>query len=192
MLGFKDASIYPLKAPNLKKARALARGHLRSRKAVLYVPSIPVGTAQAQILAFDLKKIGLSVQVKSFPPPLLFQKLATSGEPFDIGWIGWALPGDRDPGLFLDSLFDGRTIGQPGFGNYSYFNSPKYNGLLGSDEKLAGPARYRAFAALDDDISRNAAPAIPYAYDNTMNLVSSRTGCAVFNPYLDLAAVCLK
>jgi len=192
MLGFKDASIYPLKAPNLKKARALARGHLRSRKAVLYVPSIPVGTAQAQILAFDLKKIGLSVQVRSFPPPLLFEKLGTVGEPFDIGWIGWSPSADRDPGDFLDGQFDGRTIGQAGSSDWSYLDSPKYNALLARDSRLTGPARYRAFGALDADISRNAAPGIPFAYDNTMNLVSSRTGCAVFNPYLDLAAVCLK
>jgi peptide/nickel transport system substrate-binding protein len=192
MLGFKDASIYPLKAPNLKKARKLARGHTRAGKAVLYVPTLPSASAQAQILSFDLKKIGINVEVKAFPPLLLFDKLATRGEPFDIGWIGWAIPGDRDGAFFLDSLFDGRTIGQPGFGNYSYFNSAKYNTLLQRDERLTGPARARAFGALDADISRNAAPAIPYAYDNTMNLVSSRTGCAVFNPYLDLAAVCLK
>lgn len=192
MLGFEDASIYPLKAPNLKKARALAKGHTRSGKAVLYVPSNPLGNAQAQILSFDLKKIGLTVVVKSFPPPLLFQKEGTPGEPFDIGLVGWTLPGDRDPGLFLDGLFDGRTIGQPGFSNWSYFDSPRYNRLLQRDEKLTGATRNRAWGALDVDISKNAAPGIPYAYDNTMNLVSSRAGCLVFNPYLDLAAVCLK
>ena len=41
-------------------------------------------------------------------------------------------------------------------------------------------------------ISRDAAPAIPYAYDNALTLVSARTGCVIVNPYLDLAAVCLK
>jgi ABC-type transport system substrate-binding protein len=178
MLGFKDQRIYPLKAPKLKKARALSRGHLRSGKAVLYVPSTPLGSAQGQILVFDLKKIGITVDVKSFPPPLMFQKLGTVGEPFDIGWIGWAQAGDRDPGGFLGGLFDGRAIGQPDNGNWSYFDSSRYNRLLDRASKLTGPARYRAYGALDVDISRNAAPAIPFAYDNTMN--SSRRAPAAW------------
>jgi peptide/nickel transport system substrate-binding protein len=191
ILGFKDEKIYPLKAPNLKEARALARGHTRSGKAVAYVPSTPLGSAQGQILAFDLKKIGIAVEVKAFPPPLLFEKLATVGEPFDIGWIGWAT-GDRDPGGFLSNLFDGRLIGRPGSNNWSYFDSPRYNRLFDRAAKLTGAARYRTYGQLDADISRNAAPGIPFAYDNTMNLVSQRAGCVVLNPYLDLAAACLK
>jgi ABC-type transport system substrate-binding protein len=194
MLGFRDANIYPLKAPNLKKARALAIGHTRSGKAVVYVPSNPLGTAQGQILAFDLKKIGITADVHALPVPVLFQKEATVGEPFDIGWVGWGIAGERDPGAFLDGLFDGRTIAGSGgvTSDWSYFNSAHYNGLFDRASRLTGGARYRAYGNLDVDISRNAAPAIPFAYDNTMNLVSSRAGCLVFNPYLDLAAACLK
>ena len=34
--GFRDAAIYPLERPDVRKARALAVGHLRGRTAVLY------------------------------------------------------------------------------------------------------------------------------------------------------------
>jgi peptide/nickel transport system substrate-binding protein len=190
LFGFRDEHIYPLKG-DLRRARSLARGHTRSGKAVLFVSTTPTSLAQGQIVKSALKRIGLDVDVQAFPTPVLFQKLATPGERFDIGWIGWSgAPGD--PGAFLDGLFDGRVLGKPESGNYSYFNSPRYNRLFARLAPLSGPARYRAYGNLDIDLSKNAAPAIPYAYDSTMNLVSNRTGCAVFNPYLDLAAVCLR
>ncbi len=189
--GFMNESIYPLKAPDPARASALARGNTRGGKAVLYVPAFPLGLAQGQILRRNLATIGLEVEIVEFPAPLFFNKLATRGEPFDIGWIGWI--GSTPDGSFLNGLFDGRTIGQPGFQNYSYFNSPKYNRLLERASRLpTGPERNQVYGQLDVDISRNAAPGVPYAYDNTFTLVSQRTGCVIVNPDLDLAAVCLK
>jgi ABC-type transport system substrate-binding protein len=64
--------------------------------------------------------------------------------------------------------------------------------LLEEASRLTGDERYRAFGDLDVQISRDVAPAIPYSYDNTLTLVGARTGCVIVNPYLDLAAVCLK
>ncbi len=55
-----------------------------------------------------------------------------------------------------------------------------------------GQKRYRTYGRLDVDLARDAAPAIAYAYDNALTLVSKRVGCIVLNPYLDLAAACLK
>ena len=188
---YRNVNIYPLRAPNVAKARLLARGHTRSGKAVLYVPSSPLGAAQAQIVQRDLAKIGLAVEIKQFPSPVLFDKLATRGEPFDIGWIGWKLL--PDPGFVLDALFDGRTIGQPSFANYSYFNSQTYNRLLDRAARIPfGRARNLAYRDLDLQLTRDAAPAIAYSYDNRLTLVGPRVGCVVVNPELDLAAVCLK
>jgi ABC-type transport system substrate-binding protein len=188
--GFKDERIYPLDAPDVATARRLAKGRTRSGKAVLYVPTGPVGSAQGQILKDNLKKIGLEVDIVQFPAPVLFQKLQTPGEPFDIGWIGWLGISDN---FFLNFLFDGRTIGEPGFGNWSYFNSRKYNRLLDAASRLpVGSERYRRYGELDVDIAKNAAPAIAFAYDNALTLVGPRTGCMIVNPELDLTAVCLK
>jgi len=64
--------------------------------------------------------------------------------------------------------------------------------MLNAADRLTGSARARAFGRLDLELARDAAPAIAYAYDNALTLVSSRTGCVVLNPTLDLDAVCLK
>jgi peptide/nickel transport system substrate-binding protein/oligopeptide transport system substrate-binding protein len=192
--GFRNEHIYPLKGPDLARARALATGHTRSGKVVIYVSSTaPESLPQGQVLAANLKRIGLDAEIKSFPSPVLFPKMRTPDEPFDIGWVGWIniLP----PGeTILNWMFDGRSIAHaPDFGDLSYFNSPHYNRLLERASRLPyGPERQRAFAALDVDLARNAAPAIALAYDRNLILVSARTGCVVVNPFLDLTAVCLK
>lgn len=188
--GYRDERIYPLGGPNVARARALAKGNTRGGKAILYAPALPLGAAQAQIVRKDLKRIGITVAIKQFPPTLYFQKLASVREPFDIAWNGW-LANLPDPDL-LNDLFAGNSIGNPAAGNNSYFDSPVYNKRLRAASKLTGAARYRAYGRLDGDLARDAAPAIAYAYDSALTLVSQRTGCIVVNPYLDLAAACLK
>ena len=191
--GYGRVRIYPLVHPNLARARTLARGHVRDGKAVVYVPNNPAvgpgALAQAQILQRDLRRIGLDLTIRQFPASILFQKVQTPGEPFDLAWAGWFF--SPDPWL-LDCLFNGKWVGNKAGCNWSWFNSARYNRLLNAANRLAGSARTRAFARLDLGLARDAAPAIPYAYDNALTLVSSRTGCIVLNPTLDLAAVCLK
>jgi ABC-type transport system substrate-binding protein len=189
--GFKDERIYPLKGSDMERAKQLAKGHTRSGKAVLYTAAIPIGVAQAQIVKDNLSKIGLEVEIKPFPAPILFGKLATPGEPFDIGWIGWI--GAAADSSILNWMFDGRTIADaPNFGNFSYFDSPKYNRLLEEASRLTGAKRDQAYRKLDVMLSRDAAPAIPFAGLNAWAFVSARVGCVVMNPTLDLAAICLK
>jgi ABC-type transport system substrate-binding protein len=185
--GHRDERIYPLKGPNLKKARDLAKGRTRGGKVVLYTSTQTVDVAQAQILQQNLKAIGLDVEIKT--PADLPGKLSTPGEPFDLGRVRWF--GPFSP-LSLNDWFDGRTIGQPGFINFSYFDSPKVNRLLDEASRLRGAARNRAYGDLDIQISRDAAPMIPVSQVNAMAFVSARVGCVVMNPQLDLAAVCLK
>jgi ABC-type transport system substrate-binding protein len=189
MPGYRNERIYPLKGPDLRRARALAAGHTRSGKAVLYTANFPADVAQAQILRQNLKKIGIRVTVKQFPIPLLFDKLSTPGARFDIGRISWT--GLSDPG-FLGFLFDGQTIGDPQSGNWSYFNSATYNRRLDAAARLTGAARYRAYGTLDVQLSRDQAPAIPYGVPNALTFISANAGCAVVNPTLDLTAVCLR
>jgi ABC-type transport system substrate-binding protein len=190
MPGFQNADIYPLSGPDLPKAKALAKGHTRGGTLVLYTSSGRVGRQQAEVVKQNLEKIGIRVVIRAFPGQILFQKLATRGEPFDMGWIGWSTS-EPDPDL-LRQLFDGTTIGKSTNINWSYFNSPRYNRLLEQASRLTGEARYRAYGRLDVELARDAAPAVAYQDDNAMSLVSARTGCVVVNPYLDLGAVCLR
>jgi peptide/nickel transport system substrate-binding protein len=185
MPGFRDERIYPLQGPDSRRARALAKGRTRSGKAVLYTCSErPDCIGVAQILQQNLKPIGIDVEIKQFPLPIMFQKLATPGEPYDITWVGIPSPWS-DPQLIMEQ-FDGRNV------NFSHFNSLRYNRLLDQAGRLAGPARYRAYGQLDVQLAREAAPAIAAVNGNSWAFVSARTGCVVMNPNFDLTAVCLK
>ena len=185
--GFRNEKIYPLGRPDVRRARALAAGHLRKGKAVLYTCTDPgYCVAPAQVLQRNLAAIGLRVEIKTFPFGIYFQKAKTLGEPYDIILIGWA-GGYNDPREFL-LLFDGRSGAQ----NFSRFNSPAFNRLLDAAGRLSGPARYKAYGSLDVRLIRDEAPAIPYAVYNDWTFVSDRVGCVVTNPSLDLTAVCLK
>jgi hypothetical protein len=68
MPGFSDARIYPLDGPDLRKARALARGRTRGGKALLYVIAPPpqFDLLDAQIVKANLAKVGLHVMIKQF------------------------------------------------------------------------------------------------------------------------------
>jgi peptide/nickel transport system substrate-binding protein len=190
--GFRDARIYPLRRPDVRRAKALARGRLRGGKAVLYTANRPLAVSLAQIVQRDLARIGLQVEIREFPLAAIFGKLATRGEPFDIGWTPGFVADYGDPYAFINLLLDGRQIGGPANQNWSYFNSRKYNRLMDRASRLSGAARYQAYAKLDRQLASDAAPMIAYATDNAWTFVSNRVGCKILRPALDLAAVCLK
>jgi ABC-type transport system substrate-binding protein len=185
MPGFKDARIYPLGGADLRRARALARGHTRGGKAVLFTVDRPEMVAAAQSVRRDLAKIGLDVQVRGIPLPAYFGRLGARGQ-YDIGFMPWVAD-YNDPYAVLNVLFDGQFIGGT---NWARFNSPQYNNLLRRAALLHGEARYSAYGGLDIRLARDAAPMVPIAVFNEATLVSRRLGCVT--PPFDLVAVCLK
>jgi hypothetical protein len=117
--------------------------------------------------------------------------IATPGEEWDIGWIGWISNTPVDPGSSLSNFFDGRRIGTSN--NYSYFNSQRFNRLFDDGAKLRhSRTRNRFYGHLDVELARDAAPMAAYAIENDFTFVSARTGCVVVNPQIDLTAVCIK
>ena len=104
----RPASIYPL-AGRPATARELARdarGSSRPSSSSTRTTSRPP-SPQAQILVFNLKQIGIDVEVKYFDIGALSGKIATPGEPFDLALHGWA--GDyADPAGVLRAPARGR------------------------------------------------------------------------------------
>ena len=189
--GFRDARIYPLKRPDLPRARALARGHTRSGKAIFYTRDTMLGQAVAQIVRDDLRTIGLRVEVKALPQEVALEKLGTSNEPFDIGYVGLAC-GD-DPVCFLETL-SGRTITATRNINFSNFDSPRYNRLLARASAMPlGRRRDDAFGRLDVQLARDAAPRVALIDREAGFLFSKRAGCISFVVgFVDFASLCLK
>jgi peptide/nickel transport system substrate-binding protein len=187
--GFRDAKIYPLHSPDLQKARALARDHLRSGKATLYVADLPLTLALGQVLKKNLAEIGLDVEVKGIPAPAYDAKITTPGEPFDIAFFVTPSVDFYDPYAFLNLYFESRFIGRA---NSSNFRSAIYDRRLRAASRLRGRDRLRTYGRLDADLVHDVAPVVPLAYISEPTLVSKRVGCLVLRPALDLAAACVK
>src|SRR6266545_6936955 len=84
MPGFVHANVYPIRGPDLRKARALARGHTRSGTAVMFVRGGSTSAySRAQIVQYDLKQIGIDVVIQPWSPDQN-TTLSSRGAPFDI------------------------------------------------------------------------------------------------------------
>jgi len=188
--GFRDVRIYPLNHPNAKRAKSLARGHMRDGKVVIYTANRGPPFLFGQELARDLEQVGFKVELKAIPPSGYFDRLSAPQEPWDIAFIAWSAD-YLDPYSYLNVLLDGQFVGET---NYSRFNSPTYNRLLRRAARLRGRARYSAYEKLDVRLARDAAPMIALDYLNEATFVSRRVDprCIVLRPKLDLAAICLK
>ncbi len=181
--GHVNGHIYPL-VPDLTKARRLAKGHAGAT-AVLYTFDRPAFTEQAQIIKHDLAPIGVRVVVKAFPVAKLFTRLATPGEPFDIAY-GGSVADYPDPQGVLDPLLQNSSILPP-------LDDPSYRAKLRAAARLSGPERYLAYARLDRDLARNAAPLAVYDNPSSHELFFARMGCQTYGLYgIDLAALCIK
>lgn len=190
---YKDANVYPLQRPDLARAKALAKDNLRGAKAVLYINSSPLPMAIGQLIRQQLAEIGLDVQVRGIPihsaSAAYFGRLATPGEEWDLAFGLWS-PSYIDPYAYINLLFDRRFVGGT---NFARIASSRYDAEMRRAARLPqGPPRDAAYAALDARLARELAPAAAVDFLNEPTLVSSRVGCVVLRPVLDLTSVCLK
>jgi len=197
MPGYHDYDIYPLGGvsdKSLAKAKALATGNTRSGKAVLYEFNTSPGPAIGQVLQYNLKQIGVDVEVKLLDRVVQTEKGGTRGDPFDILHNGWGAD-YPDPSNFINVLLDGSRIQATNNVNLSYFNDPTWNKRMQDAAKLSGDARLSAYGKLDRDLMRDAAPQAPYINTNARIYVSESLGCYTFSPVhavTNLVAVCKK
>jgi peptide/nickel transport system substrate-binding protein len=197
MPGFEDSKLYSLEGVNkasLAKATALARGRTRGGKVIFYAINSAPSPAIAQVVQYNLKKIGLDVEIKTFDRTVGHEKVGTRGEPFDIAHEAWSAD-YPDPSSFLNVLLDGRRIQATNNVNIAYFNDPAYNRKLDAASRKSGAERLHAYAALDADVMRTGAPWAPYLALNQRVFVSPSVGCFTYSSVYgttNLAAVCKK
>jgi len=197
LLGYHDWNIYPLGGVTpsvLTKAKALAQGNTRGGKAVMYTFNSSPGPQIAQVVQYNLKQIGLDVDIKTFDRVVQNTKGGTKGEPFDLTYEGWGSD-YPDPFNFVNKLLDGTSIQATNNNDISYFNDPAWNARMKQASLLSGDARGQAYAKLDHEVMRDAAPIAPYVNQNARIFVGQNVGCYSFQPVLgttDLVAVCLK
>ena len=195
MAGFRDANLYPLKGPDIKSAKAWVAkaGKLPGNTLVYYTCNAGTCPLRAQIVQFDLKQIGLNLDIRPFSRGVQFQKEGNRGEPFDIADEGW-LADYADPYDFINVLLSGENIHATNNNNFAYFNSPKYNKLMDQAQQLTGAKRYSTYGNLDINLMKNAAPWAARANSNNRLYVSKNVANFTYNNVygVDFAAITRK
>jgi len=189
MPGFVPRRLYPLAAPDLASARRLTAGNLRGRRAVLYVGDEPPSLRAAEVIRFDLGRIGLDVEIRGLPRPVMAARAARRGEPFDLVLTGWHAH-YADPAEFLVGLLDG-TIKPRDNLNLSYYGGASK--AIAAANALGPKRRHAALARLESEILRRDAPVAPLYHPFSYVLVSSRVGCFVTRRFgVDYGSFCLS
>jgi ABC-type oligopeptide transport system substrate-binding subunit len=178
--GYKPVSTYPLKAPDIAKAKSLGGG-LAGQTMVLYTSNSPTANLRAQIIQADMQAIGLKTDVKVFARATQIQKEGTKGEPFDMTTEGW-IADYADPYDFINILLSGDSIHASNNNNVAYFNDPGFNAKMLAASKLFGSARTAAYAKLDADITNNAAPWAATHNFLERDFFSARIGGQIYQP----------
>ena len=136
---------------------AVAQARFKPTTLVYYTTNAPASVVQAQNLAFQLKQIGIELEVKYFDAATQVEKIHTRGEPFDIARDGWAAD-YLDGGSFLETLLDGKRIRPTGSLNVAYFDDLADERQNRRGEEADGDARRRAWQDLDVELMRTNPP----------------------------------
>jgi ABC-type oligopeptide transport system substrate-binding subunit len=189
----KDVNLYPLNANPARAKTLYGQAGTKPNKLVLYTANRGARVVRAQVLQFNLKQIGIDVDVRQFARAVQHEKCATRGEDFDLCDEGW-LVDYFDAVTFFEPLLNGKNIQQTSNSNESYFNDPVYNAKIEKIANMSGSARRNAWAALDGDLMKNAVPWAPFLNITIRDFVSRSTGCYLYHPVweFDLAAACKK
>ena len=160
----------------------------RPAKLVLYANSSgSIGVVIAQVFAFDLKQIGIDVEVRYFDTLTLSAKAETPGEPYDVIMLGWSADYADGAAFFVPLLGGGGASG-------TNVRDPRLAARIAAAGRLTGEARRDAWADLDLDLMRNDPPWAPFANTQSVTFVSRSVGCVVVHPVygFDFATVCKK
>ena len=191
--GFKNWNIYPIKGSNYAKATATARGATRGGKCEFWTFNTSFGPTVAQVVQFNLGKIGLNCNITPFDRVVETDKAGVKGAQYDLLLNGWGQD-YPDPYDFINILLSGTSIQPANNVNLSYFNSAVWNKRMTAASHLSGQARYNAYAKLDRDLMKGPAPVAPYINTNARIFISKRVGCYVYSQVYgsDLSSICVN
>jgi YVTN family beta-propeller protein len=185
--GSLPVDIYPLGGPDLAKARSLARGvHAH---ATMYTCNVVRQCIEdAKIVKANLAAIGITIHIKPLPGNQLFTRLARPGEPWDLAWSNYGAD-FPDPADMINTLFDPASPE-----NFGRFNDPTFTRRMRQAATLSGDRRFRAYARLDEDLTRNDPPAAAWGNGTVREFFSARVGCLIYQPVwdTDLGTICLR
>ena len=170
--------LYPIDGPDPITARKWRdQAKYRPRTLTLYTANFPFNIGVARLFATNLKQLDIEVVVKTFDFVTLAQKLNTRGEPWDVTWLPW-----------------GSFYADPAGSILALLRGTRYEEQIDAVNRMAGPARPKAWATLETELMRDDPPVAVYADSNAVILLSRSLGCFNQLPLytLDLGATCRK
>jgi ABC-type oligopeptide transport system substrate-binding subunit len=183
----RSASVYPLGGANPAAARRwYQRARFKPTTLVLYAQATPALVALAEILDFNLKQIGIDLEVRYFED--VGDRVATPGEPFDMAIFGWGT--DYGDGASFFEPFFGRGSLEHGFN----LDDTQLERRIDAVNRLRDEARRRGWADLDVELMRDNPPWAPFMHIQQRTLVSASVGCYRPDPRfgIDITALCKK
>jgi ABC-type oligopeptide transport system substrate-binding subunit len=184
----RPASLYPLSAAPVAARRWLARAKLRPEELVLYAANNPQAVAQAQVLDFNLREIGIDLQTKYYDTDELNRRVVIAGEPYDLYLYAWGAD-YTDPAGFLVPMLDPEGV------SGLNLEDPRLERRLDAANRLRGDARLAALTELEVELMRDNPPLAAFGHGSQRVLLSRSVGCVVFHPVYfgpNLTTVCEK
>jgi YVTN family beta-propeller protein len=188
MPSFRDAAVYPLRGPDVAKARRLAGG--RGGRAVMLTCNGALCKHNAEIVGANLGAIGIDVEIRQLATDRLISALLRPHGSWDIADSRWYLD-YADPFQAVNLLFSPAVANNIDFGGFA---TPRYERKMNAAARLSGARRDRAYSRLDAELARHDPPVATYANLSNNYFFSARMGCELDQPVygLDLAALCVR
>jgi peptide/nickel transport system substrate-binding protein len=141
----------------------------------------------SQIIARNLREVGVAATVRTYDFGAWFQRVQEGD--FDMS-MGWSIEGPLPYHLYrwLMSATTVKPIGQASAGNWHRYSSPRADSALTQFERAADPAEQHRLSAVLQRVFVDEAPAIPlypnpsWAEFNTSRIAGFPTAA---NPYAD-------
>jgi peptide/nickel transport system substrate-binding protein len=131
---------YPIAGADVVTARKwLARAGLKPKELVLYTTNTSFGVGVAQVFTSNMRQLDIEVEVKYLDFPALWEKAGTTGEPFDVVFVGWTTD-YADPAGYFVPLLHGASLRPTGNLNRSYLDDPTVNRRIDAANRLTGAA----------------------------------------------------
>jgi peptide/nickel transport system substrate-binding protein len=186
--GFTQAGGFnfdPFKTPNesgdMSKAQAELKlagfksGKFSGPQVTMVADNSAPGNNTAAVVANDLEKIGFKVKTISVEHSAMYTRFCgvPKNTPNMCPNVGW-LSDFHEPQADLDANFNGKNILPANNVNWSLYNNPKVNALMAKAElELNNEKRWADWAKIDQMIT-TAAAAVPWLWEASPTLYSTR------------------
>lgn len=182
-------------AQDYMKKAGYKSGKFTGSQSFLMVSDNSGPTAQAaQIVQNDITKLGFKIKLRQVTHDTMYTKFCNvpSQKVPICPSTGWAKD-FPDPASMLEPTFNGKSILPTNNSNWPQLNDPKVNAAMANADPLTGAARYKAWGAIDKQITAEM-PGVPWLWDKATGIESKNVNGVLnkFNASWDLTYTSIK